>query len=97
MRVNAGFYGEIGIQPSFLISAKDKPDGGDSYDFKDYINTFGIGIPIGAGYKINDQLGVGARAVFGLTNINSDGTEMYSSDDTDRNFLLFGIVSYKFK
>lgn len=96
-KCDAGFYGEVGIQPSFLISAQDKPDGESSYDFKDYIKTFDLGIPLGFGYKVNEQLSIGARAVFGLTNINTDGTEMYSSDDTDRNFILFGVVGYRFK
>lgn len=51
---------------------------------------------MGAGFWINDRFCVGARAVFGLTNINSDGTEMYSSDDTDRNFMVLGVARFKF-
>lgn len=93
-QANSGFYGEVGIQPGLLMSAKDKVDGASSYDYKDYIKTFDLGIPLGAGYQINDRLSVGARAVFGVTNINTDGTEMYSSDDTDRNFALFAVARY---
>lgn len=91
-----GVYVEGGIQPGFLVSAKDKPSGESSYDYKDYIKTFDLGIPIGAGYNINDQLSIGAQAILGLTNINTDGSEMYSSDDTDRNFMLLGLVRYSF-
>lgn len=91
-----GFYAEGGIQPGFLINAKDKPDEGSSYDIKDYANTFEIGIPIGAGYWINDRISFGTRAVFGLTTINSNDTEMYSSDDSDRNFLLLAVARFKF-
>ncbi|WP_346862027.1 porin family protein [uncultured Draconibacterium sp.] len=90
-----GFYAEAGIQPGFLISANDKLDGGESYDYKDAINSFDLAIPVGAGFWINEKLSVGARAVFGLTNINS--SESYDSDQTDRNFLLLGVVRYNFK
>lgn len=30
-----GVYAEGGIQPGFLVSAKDKPDGASSYDYKE--------------------------------------------------------------
>ena len=93
---NSGVYLEGGVQPGFLISAKDKPDGASGYDYKEYIKAFDLGIPVGAGFWINGKLSVGARAVFGLPNINTEGTEMYSSDDTDRNFLLLGVIRYKF-
>jgi hypothetical protein len=92
---NSGFYGEAGIQPGYLISAKDKIEGEESYDYKDYIKTFDIGIPVGLGYQINDRLDIGARAVFGVTNINTDGTEMYSPDDANRNFMMLAVARYK--
>lgn len=94
-QANSGFYGEVGIQPGILLSAKDKPDGESSYDYKDYIKTFDLGIPVGAGYQINDRLSIGTRAVFGITNINTDGTEIYSSDDTDRNLMILAIARFK--
>ena len=34
-----GFYAEVGLQPGFLIGAKDKFDGG-SYDYKESIKRF---------------------------------------------------------
>lgn len=94
-KLDNGIYAEAGIQPGFLISAKDKPDEGESYDYKDYIKSFDIGIPVGAGFWINDRISVGARAVFGLPNINTEGTEMYSSEDTDRNFMILGVARFK--
>ena len=92
---NNGVYLEGGIQPAFLISAKDKPEDGASYDYKDYIKTIDVGIPLGIGYWLNDRISAGARIVFGLTNINTEGTEMYTSDDNDRNFMLMGVVRLK--
>ncbi|WP_297085809.1 porin family protein [uncultured Draconibacterium sp.] len=93
---NSGFYAEGGLQPSFLLSAKDKPDEGASYDFKDYIKTVDIGIPVGLGYQLNDNLSLGVRAVYGLSNINTEGTEMYSSEDNDHNVTVFGVFRYTF-
>ena len=50
-------YGEIGLQPGFLLSAKDNYDGG-SYDLKDYVKTFDLGIPLGVTYEFpNKYLG----------------------------------------
>ena len=90
-RSDNGLYVEAGIQPAFLISAKDKYEG-ESIDYKDYINSLDIGIPVGAGYWINERISVGARAVFGLTNINDESSMDYSSDESDRNFILMGTV-----
>jgi hypothetical protein len=92
---NNGFYFEAGLQPGFLLGAQDKPDGASGYDYKDYIKKFELAIPLGAGYQFNDQLSIGGRAVFGLTNINTDGTDFYSSNDTDRNFMLLAVLKYR--
>jgi len=87
---NNGFYGEIGLQPGLLIGAKDKIDGGDSSNFKDWVKTFDLGLPIGFGYKINEQTGVGARVVVGLTNI--DNSE--SGNVNDHNLSFMALVRY---
>ncbi len=88
---NNGFYGEIGLQPGLLIRAKDKYDDGESVDFKYYVKTFDLGLPIGAGYNIDEQISVGARAVWGLTNFND--TE---SNSKEHNYMIMGIIRYKF-
>ncbi|WP_340112104.1 porin family protein [Maribellus mangrovi] len=78
-----GLYFEGEIQPGFLVSAKDEYDGGDKEDYKDAIKTFDLGIPVGAGYWINDRLSLGTRAVFGLTTIDTD--ESVDSNENNRN------------
>lgn len=75
----SGFYGEAGVQPAVLISAKDKYED-ETYDFKEYVNGFDLSALLGAGYQKN-RLGVGIRIAQGLSNINKD------SDDKDRNFV----------
>ena len=85
---NSGFYVEAGLQPGYLLSSKDKFDEG-SYDYKDYMKKFELGLPIGAGYWVNNQLCIGARAIWGLTN-NSDS----GSGDKDHNYLITGTISY---
>ena len=83
-----GIYGEIGLQPGILLSAKDKIDG-DSFDYKEYIKSFELGLPVGVGYQLNDELGFGLRVTFGLTNL--DDSEY---DDSYHNYLVVGIVRY---
>ncbi len=83
-----GFYAEIGLQPGFLISAKDKYDGG-SYNYKDNVKSFELGLPVGVGYRINEQFSVGARACYGLSNANN-----VDNGDKDHNYTVFGVVRY---
>jgi hypothetical protein len=64
-----GFFAEGGVQPGFLLSAKDKYDG-NSDDYKDYVNGFDFGIPIGIGYMFVKRVGVNLRYTFGLSNMN---------------------------
>lgn len=91
-----GIYAEAGLEPGILVGAKDKIDDGESYDYSDYIKTFHLGLPIGAGYHINEKLSVGAKVLIGLTNINnSDAIEQYGEDASDRNLLFMGVVRYQ--
>ncbi len=91
-----GIYTNAGLEPGFLVGAKDKIDDGESYDYSDYIKSFHLGLPIGAGYNVNEKLSVGAKVVIGLTNINnSDAVEHYGEDASDRNMLFMGVVRYQ--
>ena len=85
-----GIYCEAGLQPGFLLSAKDKYND-ESYDYKEYVKTFDLAIPVGAGYKLNEKLSLGGRVSFGVTNLdNSDG------DSSDHNFMFVAILRYAF-
>jgi len=80
-------YGEIGLQPGLLLSAKDKYNG-TSYDFKDQVNSFELGLPVGVGYRINDRINLGIRGTYGLTKINKSG------DVGDHNYMVVGLLRY---
>lgn len=82
-----GFYAEAGLQPAILLSAKDKYDG-ESYDYKDYMKSFDLGIPVGAGYIIQKRFGVGVRVIPALTKNHKDGNS--------RNFVAFLRLFYIF-
>jgi Outer membrane protein beta-barrel domain len=69
-----GLFGDIGVQPQFLVSAKDKYDGG-SDDFKDYVNSFDVGVPVGVGYEYKKKFGISARYYWGLSNIAKDSPD----------------------
>lgn len=86
-----GFYGEAGIQPGFLLSAKDKYDGG-SYDYKEYLRTFDLSIPLGLGYKFENNFGLNLRVIPGVTNINSAEWD----DVKDRNLVVALRGTYTF-
>jgi hypothetical protein len=85
------FYGEIGLQPGFLLIAKDKYND-ESYDYKDHVKKFELGIPIGVGYQINELVGAGIRMTYGITDLDKSG-----EGKTDHNFLLTAMVKYKLK
>jgi hypothetical protein len=87
-----GFFGELGIQPGLLLSAKDKYEG-TSYDYKEYMNKFHIGIPIGIGYEFQNNFGAGIRIIPGITNINGGDY----SDYNDHSLIVALRVTYTFK
>jgi outer membrane immunogenic protein len=90
-RFENGFFAEAGLQPGFLLSAKDKFEG-ETYDYKDWVNFFDFGIPFGFGYQFKNNFGIGLRIIPGLTNINA-GEETVSKD---RNLVIAIRGSYTF-
>lgn len=86
-----GFFGEIGLQPGFLLSAKDKYNGGSGEDYKDHVKGFEVGLPVGVGYKVNDKISIGARGIYGITNFDDTG-----SSEKDHNYMFLGTVKYNF-
>ena len=57
------FYGEFGLQPGILLSAKDKYNG-ESYEWNEWVKTFDLGIPLGVGYDFPNNFGVGLRGTY---------------------------------
>lgn len=82
---NKGFYAEVGLQPSVLLSAKDKykgeyeegEGGGSSYegesDYKEAMKSFNLGLPVGAGFRFKNGFGIGIRSLIGLTKNHKEG------------------------
>lgn len=69
---SSGFYAETGPQLGILASAKASMSAeGDSYsqDMKDSFKKINFSWGIGAGYKLSNGLGIGARYNLGLANI----------------------------
>lgn len=89
---SSGFFAEAGIQPGFLLSAKDKYDG-TSESYMDHMNAFDLSIPVGVGYEFENNFGLSFRVIPGISDITKD------EDDADRNlvFVLRGIYRLKFK
>lgn len=75
-----------------MLSAKDKYDG-DSYDYREWIKTFDLGIPLGVGYEFPNNFGVGLRVIPGITNINAGDYASYK----DRNFVVALRGTYTFQ
>jgi hypothetical protein len=84
---NKVFYAEAGLQPGYLISAKDKYNGVTD-NYRDYVNKFELGLPIGGGYRLNEKISFGVRGTYGLTKINNSG------DGNDHNLLIVALVRY---
>lgn len=67
----SGFYAETGPQVGFLTSAKLAYDG-NSVDMKEGFKKINFSWGLGAGYKLSNGLGIGARYNYGITSI-ADG------------------------
>ena len=67
-QTRAGFFAEAGVQPGFLLYAKDKYAGG-SANYTSHMQRFDIGIPVGIGYEFDCGLGIGARFTRGLLKV----------------------------
>lgn len=76
---------KAGVQPGFLLSAKDE----DGDDEKDGMNSFDLSIPIGASYEYKNFV-FDARYNFGLTKINKHGSNSH------KNSVFMITVGYKF-
>ena len=76
---------KAGVQPGFLISAKDE----DGDDEMDGLNKFDFSIPIGASYEYQNFV-FDARYNFGLTKVNKNG------DKSHKNSVFMFTVGYKF-
>ena len=69
-----GFYAEAGLQPAILLSAKDKVNGqAGSYNYKEFMKTFNLGLPVGAGYNFKKGFGLGIRVIPGITKNHKEG------------------------
>ena len=80
-------FAEVGLQPGLLISARDKYNGHND-NYSDAIKKIEVGLPVGVGYRLNDKIDLGIRAILGLTNINSNG------EGNDHNLLVVARVRY---
>lgn len=84
-----GFAVKAGIQPGFLLSAKQKSDNSatgfangskedhEEHDCKDYFNSFDFAIPVGISYEFSNII-IDARYNIGITDV-------YKSDKIEKN------------
>jgi hypothetical protein len=82
-----GLYGEAGIRPGLLLSAKDKYDG-QTDDLKDDYNKFDMGLSFSAGYRFGKHAGAHIRFAPGITNINKKGGPNDAKKDRNRSISL---------
>lgn len=89
-QIESGFFGEAGLQPGLLLSAKDKYDDGTSESYMEHMNAFDLSLPVGVGYQFKNNIGVGFRVILGITDITKD------EDYSDRNMVYAFRGTYRF-
>ncbi|HMI80125.1 MAG TPA: porin family protein [Ferruginibacter sp.] len=95
----SGFFAEAGLQPGLLLSAKEKTTssgmgggGTTKKDIKKELNSFDLGLPVGAGYIYKKKVALSARVTPGLLNVNKkDGA---FKGLKQRNFVLSARLAY---
>ena len=85
--VGKGFALKIGVQPGFLVSAKE-----GSTDVKDHCKSFNFSIPVGLSYEFKNGITLDLRGAASLTRVDDfdDDNKWY----TDGGMLTIG---YKFE
>lgn len=93
-------YVEAGPEFGFLVSAKNKLKNESNNDplnttgdYKDQLNTFNLGIGLGAGYYFTDNIGITARYTAGVTDVAKDRPN--GSDAIRNNNFAVGLA-FKF-
>ena len=84
------FYLEAGPEFSLLGSSNTKKNGVVVY-VEDTVESFDIGVGLGAGYYFSSDIGITARYVAGLSNIAK-----YNTDDSVKNNVFQIGLAYKF-
>ena len=85
--VAKGFALKVGLQPGFLIKAKE-----EGVDYKDMCNTFNLSLPVGLSYEFKNGITLDLRGTPGLTAINKNS----SSDYKLRSDCSTLTIGYKF-
>jgi hypothetical protein len=66
----SSFFGEAGIQPGLLLSARDRYEGKGTY-YSDYLKKLDLGISGGLGYELKSNISIGLRVFQGFNNIST--------------------------
>lgn len=69
--VAKGFALKVGLQPGFLIKAKE-----EGVDYKDMCNTFNLSLPVGLSYEFKNGITLDLRGVASMTNLIKDADNM---------------------
>ena len=100
-----GFAVKAGVQPGFLLSAKDKEDvtgitsttsngRHKTTDVKSNYKSFDFSVPVGVSYELSNGLMIDARYEIGLTDVVKSGTTL---DKNGKNSVIQISLGYKFK
>lgn len=86
--VAKGFALKIGLQPGFMVNAKE-----GSTDAKDYYESFNLSMPIGLSYEFKNGITLDLRGTPALTAVNKNS----SSDYKLRSDCSTLTIGYKFE
>ena len=100
-----GFAVKAGIQPGFLLAAKDKENitstaskgSNSTADVKSDFKTFDFAIPVGVSYEFANGLMIDARYNIGLTDVVKSGTALAKADKSGKTSVIQISLGYKFK
>lgn len=98
LQTMSGFYAELGPQVGFLVNSEEDRNSGANAPIKDWVKKTDFGVAGGIGYTTRVGLGVGARYVYGISNVwNSDDAPNNSLSNGEMNHRVFQIgLSYQF-
>lgn len=82
------FFAEAGLQPGFLLSAKDRHDG-QKEPIREIYQPFDLGLMLGVGYHAPQRWGVGLQYNTGLSNINRQSGPYAQAKDYNRGLSLW--------